>query len=145
MNCPQVYHKTIGSGNGLVPSGNKPLPEAMVFQVYHQMASLGHNELKYLSLVWYKEPLLVLVLSIQIKCYITIFQSYGISFFIQNGTPIYIFKRLSEQVSISSHNPESRFTELQVSLPKPPEPRKWSTGKWNEIFKLSTWWSTILL
>ena len=30
-------HKTllnIGSGNGLVPSGNKPLPEAMLTQIY---------------------------------------------------------------------------------------------------------------
>ena len=35
----------IGSGNGLVPSGNKPLPEAMLTQICHHMASLGHNEL----------------------------------------------------------------------------------------------------
>ena len=33
----------IGSGNGLVPSGNKPLPEPMLTQICHPMASLGHN------------------------------------------------------------------------------------------------------
>ena len=32
----------------LVPSGNKPLPEPMLTQIFrcHQMVSLGHNELK---------------------------------------------------------------------------------------------------
>ena len=36
----------IGSGNGLVPSGNKPLPEPMVTQIsVAEMASLGLNEL----------------------------------------------------------------------------------------------------
>ena len=35
----------IGSGNGLVPSGNKPLPEPMLTQNCCHMASLGHNEL----------------------------------------------------------------------------------------------------
>ena len=30
----------IGSGNGLVPSGNKPLPEPMLTQVF--VAKLGH-------------------------------------------------------------------------------------------------------
>ena len=39
----------IGSGNGLVPSGNKPLPEPMLTQdLCHHMASLGHNVLSYL-------------------------------------------------------------------------------------------------
>ena len=33
----------IGSGNGLMPSGNKPLPEPVLSQIY--VASLGHNEL----------------------------------------------------------------------------------------------------
>ena len=40
-NCYQVYATTprwslvnIGSGNGLVPSGNKPLPELMLTQIY---------------------------------------------------------------------------------------------------------------
>ena len=35
----------IGSGNGLVPSGSKPLPEPMLTQICRHMASLGHNEL----------------------------------------------------------------------------------------------------
>ena len=38
----------IGSGNGLVPSGNKPLPEPMLAMTQIScchMASLGHNEL----------------------------------------------------------------------------------------------------
>ena len=36
----------IGSGNGLVRSGNKPLPEPMFNpDLYRQMASLGLNEL----------------------------------------------------------------------------------------------------
>ena len=40
-NCPQVNATrphwqllNIGSGNGLVPSGNKPLPEPMLIQIY---------------------------------------------------------------------------------------------------------------
>ena len=36
----------IGSGNGLMPSGNKPLPEPMLTQISVEMASLGHNELR---------------------------------------------------------------------------------------------------
>ena len=36
----------IGSGNGLVPSGNKPLPEPMLTQ----MVYLGHNELTHCGL-----------------------------------------------------------------------------------------------
>ena len=36
----------IGSGNGLVPSGNKPLPEPMLTQICHHMASLCHNVLR---------------------------------------------------------------------------------------------------
>ena len=36
-----------GSGNGLVPSGIKQLPEQMLTQIY--VASLGHNELKLLG------------------------------------------------------------------------------------------------
>ena len=36
----------IGSCNGLVSSGNKPLPEPMLTQTYWHMASLGHNELR---------------------------------------------------------------------------------------------------
>ena len=35
----------IVSGNGLVLSGNKPLPEPMLTQISRHMASLGHNEL----------------------------------------------------------------------------------------------------
>ena len=36
----------IGSGNGLVPSGNKPLPKPMLTQIsWRHMVSLGHNEL----------------------------------------------------------------------------------------------------
>ena len=35
----------IGSGNGLVPSGSKPLPEPMLTQICRHMVSLGHNEL----------------------------------------------------------------------------------------------------
>ena len=41
----------IGSGNGLVPSGNEPLPEPMLTQIYvHHMASLGHNGLTHWGL-----------------------------------------------------------------------------------------------
>ena len=35
----------IGSGNGLVPSGNKPLPEPMLSRICHHMLSLARNEL----------------------------------------------------------------------------------------------------
>ena len=42
----------IGSGNGLVPSGNKPLPEPMLTQISRRhIASLGHNELNHCGLV----------------------------------------------------------------------------------------------
>ena len=45
--------QAICSGNDLVPSGNKPLPEPMLTQIYvAHMASLGLNELRLqLSLV----------------------------------------------------------------------------------------------
>ena len=36
----------IGSANGLVPSGNKPLLEPMFTQICVLMESLDHNELK---------------------------------------------------------------------------------------------------
>ena len=36
---------TIGSGNGLVPSGTRPLPEPMLTQIYVAV-SLSHNELR---------------------------------------------------------------------------------------------------
>ena len=46
-NCPQVnatglhwWYVNIGSGNGLVPSGNKPLPEPMLIQIF--VAILRH-------------------------------------------------------------------------------------------------------
>ena len=51
-NCYQVNATTphwllvkIGSGNGLVPSGNKPLHEPMLTQIFVAMWSLGRNEL----------------------------------------------------------------------------------------------------
>ena len=37
----------IGSGNGLVPSGNKLLPGPMLTDLCRHMASLGHNELSH--------------------------------------------------------------------------------------------------
>ena len=53
ISCPDMnviglhwWPVNIGSGNGLVPSGNKPLPEPMLTQICHHMASLGQNELK---------------------------------------------------------------------------------------------------
>ena len=47
----------IVSGNGLVPSGNKPLPEPMLTQFYVSLASLGHNELTLIMLNVVKETL----------------------------------------------------------------------------------------
>ena len=32
--CNWILLVNFGSGNGLVPSGNKPLPEAMLTQIY---------------------------------------------------------------------------------------------------------------
>ena len=40
---PHWWEVNIGSGNGLVPSGSKPLPEPMLTQIH--IVSLGHNEL----------------------------------------------------------------------------------------------------
>ena len=37
----------IDSGNGLVLSGNKPLPHPMLTQLYQHMALSGHNELRW--------------------------------------------------------------------------------------------------
>ena len=34
---PYQWQVNIGSGNGLVPSGNKPLPEPMFSQIYVQI------------------------------------------------------------------------------------------------------------
>ena len=53
-NCPDMnitglhwWLVNIGSGNGLVPSSNKPLPEPVLTQPScHHMVSLGHNEFK---------------------------------------------------------------------------------------------------
>ena len=42
---PQWWLVTIGSGNGLMPSGNKPLPEPVLTQICDHIASLGQNEL----------------------------------------------------------------------------------------------------
>ena len=49
---PYLWSVNIGSGNGLGPSGNKPLPEAITWTNVDQvlwchMASLRHNELTY--------------------------------------------------------------------------------------------------
>ena len=51
-NCPDNdvtglhwWSVNIGSGNGLVTSGNKPLLEPMLTQIRCHMTSLGHNEL----------------------------------------------------------------------------------------------------
>ena len=44
---PYWWYVNIGSGNGLVPPGNKPLPEPVLTQdLQRHMASLGPNELK---------------------------------------------------------------------------------------------------
>ena len=44
---PFSLEVNIGAGNGLVPSGNKPLPKPMLTQIYGVTgASLGQNELK---------------------------------------------------------------------------------------------------
>ena len=48
----------IGSGNGLVPSGNKPILDPMLTHIYRHMALPGHNELNLEWLViciWLKE------------------------------------------------------------------------------------------
>ena len=42
---PHWLYIDIGSGNGLLPSGNKPLSEPMLTEIYVYIASLGHNEL----------------------------------------------------------------------------------------------------
>ena len=43
---PYRWLVNIGLGNGLVPSGNKPLPEPMLTQIFVTVSmSLGHNEL----------------------------------------------------------------------------------------------------
>ena len=54
-NCPQMnatrpywWYVNIGSGNGLVPPGNKPLPESMLTQIYdakwHHQATMSYGK-----------------------------------------------------------------------------------------------------
>ena len=58
-NCPNMnvtglhwWSVNIGSGNGLVPSGNKPLPEPVLIQIScRHMVSIGHNELSCICLI----------------------------------------------------------------------------------------------
>ena len=52
---PGIFEVNIGSGSGFVPSGNKPLPEPMLTQLYVAIASLGHNELMLSGLYQVKE------------------------------------------------------------------------------------------
>ena len=47
---PNWWTVNIGSGHGLVPSGNKPLSQSIWTQIY--MTSLGHNELINEQSVW---------------------------------------------------------------------------------------------
>ena len=42
---PYWWKVNIGSGNGLVPSGNKPLPEPVFTKISNAMWPQGHNEL----------------------------------------------------------------------------------------------------
>ena len=44
LKCIQ-QEANLGSGNGLVPLGSKPLPEPILTHICHHMASLGQNEL----------------------------------------------------------------------------------------------------
>ena len=44
-----LVNVNIGSGNGLVPTGIKPLPEPMLTKFYDKMASLSHSELRFTS------------------------------------------------------------------------------------------------
>ena len=45
---------TIGSGDGLVPSGNKSLIAPMLTQIYNVLVSLDHNELMNWYTLWLK-------------------------------------------------------------------------------------------
>ena len=47
---PYWREVNIGSGNGLMPSNNKPLPELMLIQISVAI-SPGHNKLTYLGLI----------------------------------------------------------------------------------------------
>ena len=51
---PHWWSVNIGSGNGLVPSGSKPLPVPMLTQIYVTIwqASLSHNELISSAGIW---------------------------------------------------------------------------------------------
>ena len=48
MNATELHqlYVNIGSGNGLVPASNKPLPEPRLSHICRHMASPAHNELK---------------------------------------------------------------------------------------------------
>ena len=42
----EVYRRiNIGSGNGFVPGGTKPLPEPLLTKIHNAMGPLGNNEL----------------------------------------------------------------------------------------------------
>ena len=65
MNATRPYwgEVNIGSGNGLVPSGNKPLPEPMLTQIYDPDLIIGaqlnqdHLILSYI-LEYYTKPMM---------------------------------------------------------------------------------------
>ena len=58
MNATGPYwYVNIGSGNGLMSSGNKPLPQPMLTQIVNIMMSLGHNELICSPRPWGHKPL----------------------------------------------------------------------------------------
>ena len=67
LNAKRPYWRlvTIGSGNGLVLSGNKPSPEPMSTQFCVAIWSLGHNELTFLR---HWDKMSKIMLKIFFKC-----------------------------------------------------------------------------
>ena len=55
---PHRWSLSIDSGNGWMPSGNKPLPEPMCIRIYcHHMTSLDHSALRTVGMTAHLVPL----------------------------------------------------------------------------------------
>ena len=80
---PYWWLVNIVSGNGLVPSGNKPLPEPMLTQFLGRlMASLGHNELKKVNAIKIAHKISIILFGFQCPYSIplNLYQSLHVNF-----------------------------------------------------------------
>ena len=66
---PHQWEINIGSGNGLVPLGTKPLPDLMLSQICHHMASLGELMLTCIILMHYTINKTIILIILMAWCH----------------------------------------------------------------------------